>query len=80
VYSASLVKNPIGFHFQGFQATSSSRGVSQILKKIPQLLMYAALPAHIIILIMLYVLVSLLEVEVILILVTSAICKKSQQA
>jgi hypothetical protein len=75
-----LVKDPIGFHFQGFHATSSSRGVSQILKKVPEFLMYAALPAHIIILIMLHVLVSLLEVEVTLISVTNAIFKKPQQA
>ena len=58
-YSASLVKDPTGFHFQGVQANSSSRRLSQILKKI-QLLMYAALPTHIIILITSHVLVSLL--------------------
>ena len=42
--------------------------------------MYAVLPAHIIIPIMLYVLVSLLEVEVILILLTSVICREGEQA
>ena len=32
-YSASLVTDPTGFHFQGFQTTSSSTRLSQILKK-----------------------------------------------
>ena len=32
-YSASLVKDPTGFHFRGVQATSSSKSLSEILKE-----------------------------------------------